>query len=1078
MKKATMRMLFSILTIVSTSVMAQDFSQSINQELTQLLENDQLLPSDIQFEMTNEHVSSLSGVQHVYYRQLVNELEVYGTQSSVHMLANGDVLASNNKFVFKTTDRIAQTQPSMTAIQAVTAVASHFNYTITESIFVLENIGGASQEVILSDGGMSLSAIPAKLMYQLDQSDKLILVWDLSIQEINLQEWWSVRIDANNGDIIDQNNYLVSCAIDHDHSFDNIELNYNKNLFDIPNYKEIVAENAAGCTECYEVFVPPIESPYFGARTTELMPANATASPFGWHDTDGVAGAEFTVTKGNNVDAYDAGAGGYQPDGGASLEFTGYPFDEVWTNGNQYDDASITQLFYSNNVIHDLFYLYGFDEASGNFQENNYGNGGLGNDSVDAEGQSGNVCNAFMGTPPDGSSPTMSMFVCNDKDGDFDSLVVFHEWAHGISNRLTGGAGNTGCLSNTEQMGEGWSDWIGIQMTIEPGDSGTDARGVGTYLLGQGPGGLGVRQYRYSTDLAVNPHTYDDVGSVAIPHGVGSIWAAMLWEVTWALIDEHGFDPDIYTVTGDVNLDAGNVQAFALITEGMKLQPCSPGFVDGRDAIFAADLALYGGANECLLWDAFAKRGLGFSADQGSSGSVTDGTAAFDSPVPALNTAEEVCEGQGVQVYGGGTPAGGVYSGPGVTDDGNGTTYTFDPAVAGIGVHTIGYDVTTTCATGTAFDDLEVTDNDPEILCQDVTLELDANGEVTLEIFDVVTNLEPGALVVDQTGTFAPIDITATGTTVSLGDDDMSGALAIGFEFNFYSNDYTEFYISSNGFITFLNNNEDGCCSGDVIPSSGIPDNFIAFAWEDINPSAGGTIRYETVGTAPDRKLVMEFDDVPFYGTSNGVTSQIHLFEGSNRVEIHSESIPADGNTTQGVENNGGTEGLATPGRNSQTWSATDDYVAYYYEPGGPADNCGLSTSISLSQSLFTCADLGANTITVTVTDTDGNSASCTPTITVTDPLVVCDLGVEENELERNLNLYPNPTTGQITLVNTSAIELRNATIIDVNGRSIQALNIDSSARTTFSIDNLAQGVYFMKIEADNATIVKRIVKQ
>ena len=95
------------------------------------------------------------------------------------------------------------------------------------------------------------------------------------------------------------------------------------------------------------------------------------------------------------------------------------------------------------------------------------------------------------------------------------------------------------------------------------------------------------------------------------PHGVGSVWATTMWEVTWALIDEHGFDTDIYNFTGDVTLDAGNVQAFALVTEGMKLQPCSPGFVDGRDAIFAADIAIYGGANECILWDAFAKRGLG-----------------------------------------------------------------------------------------------------------------------------------------------------------------------------------------------------------------------------------------------------------------------------------------------------------------------------------------------------------------------------------------------------------------------------------------------------------------------------------
>jgi uncharacterized repeat protein (TIGR01451 family) len=66
--------------------------------------------------------------------------------------------------------------------------------------------------------------------------------------------------------------------------------------------------------------------------------------------------------------------------------------------------------------------------------------------------------------------------------------------------------------------------------------------------------------------------------------------------------------------------------------DGMKLQPCSPGFVDGRDAILAADMALTSGANQCEIWAGFAKRGLGFSASQGSSASVTDGTEAYDLP--------------------------------------------------------------------------------------------------------------------------------------------------------------------------------------------------------------------------------------------------------------------------------------------------------------------------------------------------------------------------------------------------------------------------------------------------------------
>ena len=103
----------------------------------------------------------------------------------------------------------------------------------------------------------------------------------------------------------------------------------------------------------YNVFPIPLESPNHGPIELISEPANATASPQGWHDTNGVAGAEFTTTRGNNVWAQEDADGndgvGYSPDGGATLEFN-YPFDD-----NQpplgYRDASITNLFYMNNIL-------------------------------------------------------------------------------------------------------------------------------------------------------------------------------------------------------------------------------------------------------------------------------------------------------------------------------------------------------------------------------------------------------------------------------------------------------------------------------------------------------------------------------------------------------------------------------------------------------------------------------------------------------------------------------------------------------------------------------------------------------
>ncbi|MEZ5230358.1 MAG: M36 family metallopeptidase [Acidimicrobiales bacterium] len=238
--------------------------------------------------------------------------------------------------------------------------------------------------------------------------------------------------------------------------------------------------------------------------------------------------------------------------------------------------------------------------------------------------------NAKFATPPDGVSPAMSMYLWNTAtpmlDGDLDNGIIVHEYGHGLSNRLVGGPSNTACLDNAEQMGEGWSDYLTLMFTMSPGDVGPTGRGIGTYALAQPTTGPGIRAFPYSTDLGVDPRTYDDIKTAVIPHGVGSTWTSMLWEMTWSLIDEHGFDPDL------AGGDGGNNRALQLVVDGLKLTPCSPGFVDGRNAILDADLIVSGGANRCLIWKAFAKRGLGFGAVQGSTSSVTDGSESFDLP--------------------------------------------------------------------------------------------------------------------------------------------------------------------------------------------------------------------------------------------------------------------------------------------------------------------------------------------------------------------------------------------------------------------------------------------------------------
>ena len=295
--------------------------------------------------------------------------------------------------------------------------------------------------------------------------------------------------------------------------------------------------------------------------------------------------------------------------------------------------AAITNAFYLSNIFHDIAYQYGFDEVSGNFQENNFGNGGAGSDGINANVQASGNCNAQFGAPSDGSNPTMNMFLCTtpnpDADTDFDTGVLFHEIGHGVSNRLTGGPSKVNCLNNAEQMGEGWSDFYGVSLTMEVGDARSDTRGLATYsLTTQGPNGPGIRLAPYDTDFADNDYTYGRTSTMSSVHQIGFVWATILWEAMWDLVDLHGFSADVYNASGT----AGNQIMLSRVTEGLKLQPCSPGFVDGRDAILAADVAIYGGVHVDDLWIAFARRGLGFSASQGTSRRNADNTEAFDVP--------------------------------------------------------------------------------------------------------------------------------------------------------------------------------------------------------------------------------------------------------------------------------------------------------------------------------------------------------------------------------------------------------------------------------------------------------------
>ncbi|KAL4252742.1 Extracellular metalloproteinase [Abortiporus biennis] len=338
-------------------------------------------------------------------------------------------------------------------------------------------------------------------------------------------------------------------------------------------------------------------------------PQDTTASPFGWH-SDGTTST--TTTAGNNAIAYKSSTSSTTSQSGTGLSFvyTQNPSQAPTVAANL--NAARVNAFYIVNTVHDISYKYGFTESAFNFQNNNNGKGGKANDRVQISVQdSSGIDNANFATPPDGQVGQMRMFLWDltspQRDGALENDIIVHENTHGISNRLTGG-GTGRCLQQLEAggMGEGWSDAF-AEWTEQ------DSATVSDYVMGQYVinDSAGIRSHPYSTSASVNPLRYSSIATLNEVHDIGEVWANVLHNVYAALVAAHGFSTTAHT---DPTGTQGNVVYLHLFLDALALQPCNPTLPTARDAWIQADVNRYGGANKCILWKAFASRGLGPNA--------------------------------------------------------------------------------------------------------------------------------------------------------------------------------------------------------------------------------------------------------------------------------------------------------------------------------------------------------------------------------------------------------------------------------------------------------------------------------
>ncbi|MEO6670653.1 MAG: M36 family metallopeptidase [Ferruginibacter sp.] len=531
--------------------------------------------------------------------------------------------------------------PMITAAEAVKAALRDRKMPVPASIIAIEQ---NESKASFGNLGIALSDITAELVWLPVSNKDVRLTWQIDLAPQSTPDHWMIRVDAANAAVLDKNNLTVyeqfptaesepsPLTTTHNSGSSKGAILFSESPFVVN-------------TASYRVVPYPAESPNHTGGAPAIVtdpwnsaPGNATSLKWNFDGT-----TYHDSTRGNNVWAQEDRDNSNTTFGKAAVSTTAQPalsFNFVpnftlapTTTVNQ--QFATTNLFYWNNIVHDLTYLYGFNEVSGNFQANNQGRGGSGNDYVIADAQdAGGTNNANFSTPTDGSRPRMQMYlftgITPNRDGDLDNGIIVHEYGHGISNRLTGGPANSSCLGNAEQGGEGWSDYFALMATTNWSTAqvtdGALAKPMGTYVLGQATTGAGIRQYPYSTNMSINPWTYALLaGTGGEVHTTGEIWCTALWEMTWQMIAQDGINPNLFNPAAT----GGNSAAMKLVIEGLRLQPCSPGYIDARNAILKADTLFFGARYSCAIWTAFAKRGMGKGASQGSSNSTTDQVASF-----------------------------------------------------------------------------------------------------------------------------------------------------------------------------------------------------------------------------------------------------------------------------------------------------------------------------------------------------------------------------------------------------------------------------------------------------------------
>ena len=413
--------------------------------------------------------------------------------------------------------------------------------------------------------------------------------------------------------------------------------------------------------------------------------ADAAPTTIAW-DINPTTGEPTFTTNGNNAiavhnwssnDPFSVGTetATARPDRNYNYDWTNQWYEQRCNPGTTFMspqrndiDAARANLFAMHNQMHDWSYHLGFTEAAFNMQRSNFGLGGLGNDPERGNAQAGGISggppafaardNANQITGGDGTAPITNMYLWQPiagtfyapcVDGDYDMSVIGHEYTHAISNRMAAGP-NAGLAGDQAgAMGESWSDLSAMEILNEYGFAPVadeNRYAIGPYVTSDPQSG--IRNY----GMNVSPLNYSDVGydfacnaatcvRLSQVHADGEIWSATNFAIRQAMSARYdgaypASDAALQRSCAEgqtpVASCPGNRRWIQLVFDAWLLMAAgNVSMVDARDAMLAADLIRFGGANQDLLWNVFASRGLGqFASSNGNNDA--DPVPSFESP--------------------------------------------------------------------------------------------------------------------------------------------------------------------------------------------------------------------------------------------------------------------------------------------------------------------------------------------------------------------------------------------------------------------------------------------------------------